>query len=59
MEVIKKEDKELANATIHAERRNIKQREIISVSQGLALGVIFLNVSSNDLYINSRETFSA
>lgn len=59
MEVIKKEDKELVNATIHTERRNIKQREIISVSQGLALGVIFLNVFINDLYINSRETFSA
>jgi len=27
MEVTKKEDKELANATIHAERRNIKQRK--------------------------------
>lgn len=49
----------MANATIHAERRNIKQREIISVSQRLALGVIFLNVFLNDPYINSRETFSA
>lgn len=58
MEVIKKEDKELGNATIHAERRNVKQREIISVSQGLALAVIFLNVFINDLYINSREMFS-
>lgn len=58
MEVIK-EDKELVNATIHAEKRNIKQREIISISQRLALGIIFLNVSINDPYINSRETFSA
>lgn len=59
MEVVNEEDKELANATIHAERRNVKKREIISVSQGLALAVIFLNVFINDLYINSRETFSA
>lgn len=58
MEVIK-EDRGLANATIHTERRNLKQREIISVSQGLAVGAIFLNVFINDPYINSRETFSA
>lgn len=57
--MIKKEDGELAEATIPAARRNIKHKEIISVPQRLALGVIFLNVLINDPYINSREMFAA